>query len=152
MSFQNLVIANDHAGLDLKIKIMDYFSNQKIKNNLYKNISITDFGTNTKDKVDYPDYAKIVVDEVIEENADCGILICKTGIGMSIAANRHRDIRAALCTNVRMAQYARLHNDANILVFGSSIVNEKLVYRMIDTFLSTSFEGGYHIKRLNKIC
>ena len=139
----DLVIASDHAGFELKTKIVNFL--------LAKNLRVLDLGTNNLDKVDYPDFAKKLVDEIIQGTASIGILICATGIGMSIAANRNSEIRAALCTNEFMAERARLHNDANILVLGGQVTGENLALKMIEIFLDTNFEGGRHAHRLSKI-
>jgi ribose 5-phosphate isomerase B len=139
----DFAIASDHAGFELKNKIISYFQ----KNN----VQILDLGTDNSDSVDYPDYAKKLIDEIIEETVSVGILICGTGIGMSIAANRNSEIRAALCLNEFMAERARLHNDANVLVLGSEITDEKSAVKIIQKFLKTIFEGGRHVNRLQKI-
>ncbi|MCA0254714.1 MAG: ribose 5-phosphate isomerase B, partial [Proteobacteria bacterium] len=131
------------AGVRLKNKIKEYL--QKI------GINILDLGTNTEERVDYPDYANKMVEEIIAKTVSKGILICGTGIGMSIAANRSSDIRAALCFNEFMAERARSHNDANILVLGSKICEDDISLKMIDLFLHTKFEGGRHTGRLAKI-
>lgn len=143
MKIYDILIANDHSGFILKNKIVKYL--------LDKNISVLDYGTNTQETVDYPDYAKKVVDGILEESAPLGILICVTGIGMSIAANRVSGIRAALCFDLFMAERARAHNDANILVLGAEILEENMAYQMVDKFLKTKFEGGRHSRRLSKI-
>ena len=139
----DLVIASDHAGFELKTKIIGFLETKKLK--------VLDLGADNQDKVDYPDFAKKLVDEITQNTAKIGILICASGIGMSIAANRHSEIRAALCTNEFMAERARLHNDANILVLGGQVINEDLAFKMIEVFLNTSFEGGRHAHRLLKI-
>ena len=163
MQNYDLVIANDHAGFDLKLKILDFLSQAGYaiySNNLEKrrlnsgqkrSKSIMDLGCYSTERVDYPDYAKKVVEEIIEGNSKYGILICGTGIGMSIAANRSSVIRAALCLNEFMAERARSHNDANILVLASKLTEEKTVFQMIDKFLNTEFESGRHAQRVNKI-
>jgi ribose 5-phosphate isomerase B len=143
MKTYDVLIASDHSGFSLKSKIINY-----LKNN---NISILDYGTNNQEPVDYPDYSKKVVDGILENISPFGILICGTGIGMSIAANRTSKIRAALCFDLFMTERARAHNDANILVLGTKIPDEQLVYQMADIFLSTGFEGGRHSTRLLKI-
>ncbi len=140
MQNYNIAIANDHAGFDLKLKILNHLQ-----------LKIIDFGCSSADSVDYPDYAKKVVTEIVSGRVKYGILICATGIGMSIAANRNTQIRAALCFNEFMAQNARAHNDANILVLGSKIIDEKSALKMIDIFLNTNFEGGRHSRRLDKL-
>lgn len=143
MQNYDLAIATDHAGVKLKAKIIKFL--QK------KNLTILDLGTNSDESVDYPDFAHKMVEEIIEETAPKGILICGTGIGMSIAANRSSSIRAALCTTEYMATRARMHNDANILVLGSKLVPDELSLKMVEKFLETKFEGGRHTRRLAKI-
>lgn len=143
MKTYSILIASDHSGFSLKNKIISYLNN--------KNISILDYGTYNQEAVDYPDYAKKVVDGILENRAPLGILICGTGIGMSIAANRTSEIRAALCFDLFMAERSRAHNDANIIVLGAKIPNEELACQMVDKFLTTKFEGGRHSTRLSKI-
>lgn len=143
MKTYDILIASDHAGFILKNKITKYL--------LDKNISVLDYGTNNQEIVDYPDYAQKVVNGILENSAPLGILICVTGIGMSIAANRVSGIRAALCFDLFMAERARAHNDANILVLGAKILEENMAYQMVDKFLNTKFEGGRHSSRLSKI-
>ncbi|MDR0296923.1 MAG: ribose 5-phosphate isomerase B [Rickettsia sp.] len=143
MKTYNILIASDHSGFSLKNKIINYLNN--------KNISILDYGTYNQEAVDYPDYSKKVVDGILENRAPLGILICGTGIGMSIAANRTSEIRAALCFDLFMAERSRAHNDANIIVLGAKIPNGELACQMVDKFLTTKFEGGRHSTRLSKI-
>lgn len=143
MSNYDFVIASDHAGYNLKSKIIQYCNK--------KNISVHDLGTNSKESVDYPDLAKNATEAIIDEMAQFGILICATGIGMSMAANRNSQIRAALCPNEIMAKYARLHNNANVLVIGANQVSEEECYAMIEAFVNTKFEGGRHLRRIDKI-
>lgn len=143
MQNYDIAIATDHAGVRLKNKIKEHL--QKI------GMNVLDLGTNTEERVDYPDYANKMVEEIIAKTVLKGILICGTGIGMSIAANRSSDIRAALCFNEFMAERARSHNDANILVLGSKICEDEISLKMIDLFLHTKFEGGRHTGRLAKI-
>lgn len=143
MSIFDLVIASDHAGFKLKTQIIKFLQEKKLK--------ILDLGTNSLESVDYPDFAAALTDRIIEETAPKGILICATGIGMSIAANRRSEIRAALCFNELTAERARLHNDANVLVLGSLITDKNPAFKMIEIFLNTNFEGGRHAHRLNKI-
>jgi ribose 5-phosphate isomerase B len=141
--YNNVVISSDHNGYLLKNAIVQYLQN--------KNLSVKDLGPDNQDRVDYPDYAKKVVDKILEGTSVFGILICDTGIGMSIAANRSSGIRAALCTNVFMAERARLHNDANILVLGTKLVSETIAFEVVDKFTGTKFEGGRHSIRLSKL-
>lgn len=143
MKNYDLAIASDHAGVNLKAKIIQFL--QK------KNLKILDLGTDTDESVDYPDYSHKMVEEIIEKTVPAGILICGTGIGMSIAANRSSSIRAALCITEYMAERARMHNDANILVLGSKLTPDELSIKMVERFLETKFEGGRHIRRLGKI-
>lgn len=139
----NISIASDHSGFDLKTAIINYFRSNKL--------SIKDFGAYNPETTDYPLYANKVTQSIIEGISNVGILICATGIGMSIAANRYSGIRAALCTDLFMVERARQHNDANILIIGAKITSEELAIEMIDKFLSTKFEGGRHTSRLSQI-
>ena len=140
----NIAIASDHSGYLLKDKIIQYLSQKE-------EFKIIDLGTNSNEAVDYPIYAKMVVDNLLEGIVHTGILICGTGIGMSIAANRSSHIRAALCLDLFMAERARLHNDANILILASKITDYSLAMQIVDKFLRTSFEVGRHSSRLAKI-
>lgn len=140
----NISIASDHAGFLLKKSIISYLAS--------KEYATQDLGTfNDSESVDYPDYAASLCEAILEEEGRVGILICATGIGMSISANRFSGIRAALCTSVLMAELARQHNDANILVLGSKINNVDESLLMVQKFLESKFEGGRHIKRISKI-
>jgi ribose 5-phosphate isomerase B len=143
MENYDLAIASDHAGVKLKEKI--------IRNLQYKGLKMLDLGTDSEERVDYPDFANKMVEEIIEKTVPQGILICGTGIGMSIAANRSSEIRAALCTSEFMAECARSHNDANILILGSKLVDDNISLKMVEIFLNTKFEGGRHSRRLAKI-
>jgi ribose 5-phosphate isomerase B len=143
MQNYDLAIASDHSGVQLKEKIMEALN--------IKGLKVLDLGTHGEERVDYPDFAYKMTEEIIEETVDKGILICNTGIGMSIAANRRSDIRAALCFNEYMAERSRAHNDANILVLGSKIIEDEISLKIITKFLDTKFEGGRHSRRLAKI-
>ncbi|HJD56073.1 MAG TPA: ribose 5-phosphate isomerase B [Rickettsia endosymbiont of Pyrocoelia pectoralis] len=143
MKTYDIVIASDHVGYKLKSKIVDYLQKKSLK--------IYDCGTNNTQIVDYPDYAKKVVDNIIEKLAPIGILVSNTGIGMSIAANRSSKIRAALCIDASTAESAKAHNDANILIIGATIINHDKLFDIVDKFLNTKFEGGRHSVRLSKI-
>lgn len=138
-----IAIGSDHAGIDLKEKVKAILKN--------KNIEVVDFGTNSKDSVDYPDYGLKVAQAVVTGQADKGVAICWTGSGMTIAANKIRGARAALCLNKDMAFYARAHNDINVLALSQKYVDEKDVEEILDTWLNTEFEGGRHNRRLDKI-
>ena len=137
-----IAIGCDHRGLNLKQFIMKLITEVEH--------SYEDFGCYTTDSVDYPDIAKRVAEAVASGDFECGILICDTGIGMSIAANKVKGIRAALCCDVFSARRARQHNDANILCLRAEQEQDK-VREMINTFLTSEFEGGRHLRRLNKI-
>jgi len=134
-------IGSDHAGFELKQKIIEKYSSFKFD----------DCGTFSNKSVDYPDFGHKVANSVLKANVDYGIVVCGSGIGISIAANRNKGIRAALCTSTEHAKLSRLHNDANVLALGSRLTNEKDVYAIIDIFLATSFEGGRHSDRIKKI-
>jgi ribose 5-phosphate isomerase B len=134
-------IGNDHAGVDLKHHII-----KTISEHVFINV-----GTDTYESCDYPDYIKLVAEMVQRGEVDCGIAICGTGIGASIAANKHKGVRAALCTNEFMASMARKHNDANVLVLGARVVGIDLAISIINAFLHATFEGGRHKQRLDKI-
>lgn len=138
-----IAIANDHAGVDYK--------NLLVKHLTDKGYEVINLGTDTALSVDYPDYAEKVAKAVQEKNADLGILICGTGIGMSIAANKFKGIRAALCGDCYSAELTRKHNDANVLCLGARVLGSDLMIKIADTFLSASFEGGKHAVRLGKI-
>ncbi len=136
-------IATDHAGVDLK----DY----TVKLLQQKGHEIVDLGPYNKDRVDYPDFAIKVAKSVLGDKESQGILICGSGIGMSITANRFRGIRAALCHDAYTAKVAREHNDANILCFGERIVGEGVAESILDSWLASSFQGGRHMGRVEKI-
>ena len=136
-------IANDHAGLNLKNIILNFLNK--------KNFSIIDLGVNNDKSVDYPDYAYSMAQIFKSESINFGILICGTGIGISIAANRFKHIRAALCHDVDTTKLARQHNNANIIVLGGRIINPDLALRCVEIFINTEYEGGRHDKRINKL-
>lgn len=138
-----IAIGSDHGGLELKKKLIEYLNQ--------KNIEFKDFGTYTADSCDYPDIAAEVAGQVAQNKFEKGILICGTGIGMSIAANKVKGIRAALCHDVYSAKMCRRHNDANILACGARVIGEGLFLEIVDAFLSTGFEGGRHKIRIDKI-
>ena len=138
-----IAIASDHGGFEMKNALMQYFNN--------KDINISDLGTHSADSVDYPDYAHKMAEYIIAKKADLGILICGTGVGISIAANRHKGIRAALLYNEFVAKMAKAHNNANIIVFGGRTMQIDDVIKYCDIFLNTTFEGNRHQNRINKI-
>jgi len=139
-----IALGSDHAGYELKIKVIRYFHNEKIK--------FTDFGCYTFDSVDYPVYARKVCEAVLSGKFEKGILFCNTGIGMSIAANRHGGIRAALCRDARSAVSARSHNDANVLVIGARVTDYNPAIEIINTFFTTDFSNEErHIRRVGML-
>lgn len=138
-----IAIASDHGGFALKEAIKNYFEENKIE---YK-----DFGTNSTDSVNYPPYAEKVGNAVASGEFEKGILCCGTGIGISIAANKVKGIRAALCTNEFCAEMTRRHNDANILCMGGRVIDENTAIKLTKIFLSTPFDGGRHLERVKQI-
>ena len=143
MIFSKICIASDHAGYDMKEKIKDFLIN--------KDIPVIDLGPFTNASVDYPDYAKKVAKRVLLKKSDAGILVCGSGTGMSITANKFKGIRAAQCYNKKSTILSRLHNNANIICLGSRILKSKDAFNFVNYFLNTKFEGGRHQKRINKI-
>lgn len=137
------VIANDHAGLPLKALALDTIR--------ALGHDVIDLGTNTADSVDYPDFAHALALKIAAGEADRGMLICGSGIGVSIAANRHKGVRAALCTEPLSAALSRQHNDANVLCMGARISGAALAEAMIRAFDATAYEGGRHQRRVDKI-
>ena len=138
-----IAIGSDHAGFELKQIIVEHLSS--------RNVDLIDCGTNNLDSVDYPDFAKRVADEVSNKDLVMGILVCGSGQGMAMTANRYKDVRAAICHNSDVAKVTREHNDANILCLGSRFIDEAEALKCVDVFLSTDFEGERHLKRINKI-
>ena len=136
-------IASDHAGFELKETIVTHLKALKIE--------VIDNGPKNDESVDYPDFAKKVVDDLKGSNANKGILICGSGQGMAMSANKHAGIRAALCHNLEVTKLARAHNDANILTLGARVIDESTAISCVDTFINTEFEGSRHITRINKI-
>ena len=140
---KKIFIASDHAGYNLKKAVIDKLSKKNI---------IIDLGTsNSKISVNYPNYAHKLSKKIALNNKNMGILICGSGIGMSMSANRHKKIRAALCYSVKNAKLSRLHNNANIITLGARLINKNTAFKCINVFLNTKFEGGRHVKRVKKI-
>ena len=136
-------VATDHAGIDLKNATVDMLT--------LKGHDVVDLGPFEKERVDYPDFAVKVCESVLAEPGSFGILICGSGIGMSMAANRHKGIRAALCHDAYTAAMARAHNDANVLCFGERVVGQGVAESMLDAWIEGTFEGGRHCGRVEKI-
>lgn len=138
-----IVIASDHAGVDYKARLISYLE--------YNGFIVSDFGPETEDSVDYPDYAHKVAKEVSEGKVDFGILLCGSGNGINMSANKHKEIRSALCWKKEIAVLARLHNNANILTLPARFISYEQAQEITNIFLTTEFEGGRHQKRVNKI-
>ena len=141
--FNKICIASDHAGFKLKENIKRFL--------IKKKISIIDLGPNCEKSVDYPDFAKKVSLRVKSKKSQIGILVCGSGTGMAISANKTKGIRAAVCYNLKSTKLSRQHNNANVISLGSRLTKKENALKMISTFLSTNFEGGRHLKRIKKI-
>tara|TARA_E500000331_G_scaffold77219_1_gene72559 strand:- start:233 stop:670 length:438 start_codon:yes stop_codon:yes gene_type:complete len=141
--FKKVCIASDHAGYKLKETIKNFLISKKI--------SIIDLGPNNDNSVDYPDFAKKVSNRVKFKRSDVGILICGSGTGMAISANKIKKIRAAVCYNLSSTRLSRQHNNANIIAIGSRLTPKKTALKLVSAFLVTKFEGGRHQKRIKKI-
>jgi ribose 5-phosphate isomerase B len=139
-----LAIGSDHAGFEYKSKLINYLRDEK-------GIALRDFGTYSDASVDYPDFAHVVANAVESKEYSFGILLCGSANGVAISANKHKNIRAAICWENEIASLARLHNDANILCIPARFVTIEEAKKMIDTFVSTAFEGGRHGTRVEKI-
>jgi len=140
---KKIFISSDHAGYRLKEAIKMYLENKKL--------DFYDLGPTNKKKVDYPDFAHKVAKKVKISRNNIGILVCGSGTGMNIAANKHKNIRAAQCFNSKSTKLSRLHNDANIITLGSRLLTKKNALKFVNIFLNTKFNGGRHLKRIKKI-
>jgi ribose 5-phosphate isomerase B len=140
---EKIAIGSDHAGFGLKEDVLGLLKGH--------NIDIVDCGTNSVESVDYPDFGARVSELVSSGEVDRGILICGTGLGMSMVANKYPGVRAALCNDLFSAKMSRLHNDANILVLGGRVIGKDLAAEIVKVWLTTPFEGERHLKRLQKI-
>ncbi|MEE9361929.1 MAG: RpiB/LacA/LacB family sugar-phosphate isomerase [Cellulophaga sp.] len=138
-----IAIGNDHAGTTYKLAIIGLLKS--------KNIEVTNYGTDGSDSVDYPDFMHPVAKDIVLKTADLGIIICGSGNGAAMTANKHQKVRAALCWNKEIVELARLHNNANILSIPARFVSLPQALEMVETFLNTSFEGGRHERRVDKI-
>ena len=141
--FKTVCIASDHAGYNLKEVIKNHLIN--------KNISVFDIGPFEHRSVDYPDYAKKLANRIKSKKSDLGILVCGSGTGMAISANKIKSIRAAVCYNFKSTRLSRQHNNANIIALGARLTNKKLSLKLVEIFLKTKFEGGRHSRRVKKI-
>ena len=141
--FKKICIASDHGGFILKEAIKDFL--------ISKNISVIDLGPYQKKTVDYPDYAKKISNRIKANKSEVGVLVCGSGTGMAISANKTKSIRAAVCYNPKSTRLSRQHNNANIIALGARLTKKKLSLKLVDIFLKTKFEGGRHLKRVRKI-
>jgi ribose 5-phosphate isomerase B len=141
--FQSIAIGCDHAGYDYKEELKKYLTNM--------GLSVKDFGTHSKESVDYPDFAHPVAEAVEKGECSFGILLCGSANGVAITANKHQGIRAAICWNAPMASLARQHNNANVICIPARYVSLDLSTQMVDAFMGTDFEGGRHATRVGKI-
>ena len=136
-----IALGCDHGGYELKLPILAYLAEEGYR--------VVDVGCNSTDSVNYPDYADKLCNVITSGKADIGILICGTGIGMSMAANKVKGIRAAVCTDPKSTEFTRRHNDANVLCLGARIIDEETAENLVKIFLTTEFEGGKHLKRIS---
>ena len=139
---KKIFIASDHAGYRLKEYVISKFS---------KKAKLIDLGPKTDDSVDYPDFAKKLSKKISSKKGSFGILVCGSGTGMAIAANKTKNVRAALCYSIKNTKLSRLHNNANIITLGQRLISKKKAFSLIKIFLSTKFEGGRHLRRVKKM-
>ena len=140
---RKISISSDHAGFELKESIKNFL--------IKKKFLVLDLGPRDDRSVDYPDYAKKLAKNVISKKSDTGILVCGSGIGMAMSANRFKKIRAAVCYNAKTTKLSRSHNNANIIAIGSRLINKNIALKLVIIFLKTKFDGGRHKRRTNKI-
>ena len=143
MSQRAVAIACDHAGFQLKSKLKEQL--------VTKGIEVIDLGTDSEDSVDYPDFGFAMAKALSDDRAETGVLVCGSGIGISMAANRHPDVRAALVHDALGARMSRLHNDANVICFGGRMIGEEVAMDCLNIFLEADFEGGRHARRVGKL-
>ena len=140
---ERVILASDHAGFKLKEEIKKFLIKKRKK--------VLDLGTKNTTSVDYPDYAHLLSKKMKKTKNQFGILICGTGTGMSMTANKHKNIRAALCFDVKSAKLSRQHNNANVMTIGARLIKKNIAFKCVSTFLKTDFEGGRHLRRTKKI-
>ena len=141
--FKKVCISSDHAGFSLKESIKDFL--------VQNNISVIDLGPANDSSVDYPDFAKKVTKRIVSKKSEVGVLVCGTGTGMAISANKSKKIRAAVCYNLSSTRLSRQHNNANIIALGSRLTKKTTALQLVSVFLRTKFEGGRHLRRVKKI-
>ena len=140
---RKIILASDHAGFKLKEEIKNFLIKKRKK--------VMDLGTYSKNSVDYPDFAHRLSKKIKRNSSQFGILVCGSGVGMSIAANRHKNIRAALCYNIKNTKLSRKHNNANVIAIGSRFTKKNKALKFVKVFINTDFEGGRHLRRIKKI-
>ena len=140
---KKVVLASDHAGFRLKEEIKKFLIKKRKK--------VLDLGTKNTNSVDYPDYAHLLSKKMTRDKNQLGILVCGTGTGMSMTANKHKNIRAALCYNTKSTKLSRLHNNANVMTLGSRLIKKNAALKCVSIFLKTNFDGGRHLRRVKKI-
>ena len=140
---QTVLLASDHAGFKLKEEIKKFLVKKRDK--------VLDLGTNSTNSVDYPDYAHLLSKKMKKNKKQFGILVCGSGTGMSMSANKHKNVRAALCYDIMSTKLSRLHNNANVMTIGARLIKKNVALKCVNTFLRTNFDGGRHLKRVKKI-
>ena len=140
---KKVILASDHAGFKLKEEIKNFLIKKRKK--------VLDLGTKNTNSVDYPDYAHLLSKKMRKNKNQFGILVCGSGSGMSMAANKHKYVRAALCYNTKSTKLSRLHNNANVMTLGSRLIKKNVALKCVSTFLNTNFDGGRHSRRVKKI-
>ena len=140
---KKVILASDHAGFKLKEEIKKFLVKKRKK--------VLDLGTKNTNSVDYPDYAHLLSKKMRKDKNQFGILVCGSGTGMSMAANKHKNIRAALCYDIKSTKLSRLHNNANVMTMGARLIKKNIALKCVSTFLKTNFDGGRHRRRVKKI-
>ena len=140
---KKVILASDHAGFKLKEEIKNFL--------IKKRKEILDLGTNNTDSVDYPDFAHRLSNKMKKNSKQIGILVCGSGIGMDMAANRHKNIRAALCYSIKSTKLSRQHNNANVMTIGARLTTKNVALKCVNAFINTNFKGGRHLRRIKKI-
>ena len=143
IKIKKIILASDHAGFKLKENIKKFLINKRKK--------VLDLGTKNTKSVDYPDFAHLLSKKMKNTNKQIGILVCGSGAGMDITANKHKNIRAALCYSTKSTRLSRLHNNANVMTIGARLTKKNLALKCVDIFIKTEFEGGRHLRRVRKI-
>ena len=143
MKIENVILASDHAGFKLKEEIKRFLIKKRKK--------VLDLGPNSTHSVDYPDFAHLLSKKMKKNNKQFGILICGSGIGMDISANKHKNIRAALCYSLKSTKLSRQHNNANVISLGARLTKKNVALKCVNAFINTNFKGGRHLRRIKKI-